>query len=52
LVILTIIAIITRVAGCGIPANFFGISGKDSPSIGFGMGPRGESAMIVSFIGL
>jgi Kef-type K+ transport system membrane component KefB len=52
LVILTIVAIITRVAGCGIPANFFGISGKASLSIGFGIIPRGEFAMIVSFIGL
>lgn len=52
LVVLTIIAIISRVAGCGIPAKFFGIFGKDSLIIGFGMVPGGEFAMIVAFIGL
>jgi Kef-type K+ transport system membrane component KefB len=46
------VAIITRVVSCGIPANFFGISGIDSLSIGFGMVPRGEFAMIVACIGL
>jgi Kef-type K+ transport system membrane component KefB len=51
LFILCIAAIITRVVSCGIPAKFFGISGKDSLIIGFGIVPRGEFAMIVAFIG-
>jgi Kef-type K+ transport system membrane component KefB len=51
-VILTILAVITKVAGCGIPAYMSGMSVKDSLIVGFGMSPRGEVAMIVALIGL
>jgi Na+:H+ antiporter len=50
--VLTIVAIITKVAGCGLPAKLYGMSSKDSLIIGFGMVPRGEVAMIVALIGL
>jgi len=52
LVVLTIVAIATKVIGCAIPARLAGICKKDSLVIGFGMAPRGEVAMIVALIGL
>lgn len=50
--ILTVVAVITKVLGCGIPAKLQGINLKDSLIIGIGMVPRGEVAMIVALIGL
>jgi Kef-type K+ transport system membrane component KefB len=52
LVALTIVAIITKVIGCGIPAKLAGLCTKDALIVGFGMAPRGEVAMIVALIGL
>lgn len=52
LVALTIIAIITKVIGCGLPAGLMGLCRKDALIVGFGMAPRGEVAMIVALIGL
>jgi Kef-type K+ transport system membrane component KefB len=52
LLILTIVAVLTKVAGCGIPAKLYGMNLKDSLIVGFGMSPRGEVAMIVALIGL
>jgi Kef-type K+ transport system membrane component KefB len=52
LLALTIIAILTKVIGCGIPAKLGGLCTKDSLIVGFGMAPRGEVAMIVALIGL
>jgi Kef-type K+ transport system membrane component KefB len=52
LIALTIIAIITKVVGCGIPARLSGLCTKDALIVGFGMAPRGEVAMIVALIGL
>ncbi len=51
-VALTIVAIVTKVIGCGLPAKAAGLSVKDSLIVGFGMVPRGEVAMIVALIGL
>jgi Kef-type K+ transport system membrane component KefB len=50
-VVLTVIAIITKVIGCGLPAKLSGMSSKDSLIVGLGMVPRGEVAMIVALIG-
>ncbi|MDO5844024.1 MAG: cation:proton antiporter [Methanocorpusculum sp.] len=50
--ILCIVAIITKVVGCGLPAKFMGMNWRDSLMIGFGMTPRGEVAMIVGLIAL
>ena len=50
--VLTIVAILTKVVGCGIPAKLQGMNMKDSLIIGVGMVPRGEVAMIVALIGL
>jgi Kef-type K+ transport system membrane component KefB len=52
LVVLTIVAVVTKVAGCGIPGKLTGLCTKDSLILGFGMAPRGEVAMIVALIGL
>ncbi len=52
LVVLTLIAIITKVIGCGVPARLMGLCKKDSLIVGFGMAPRGEVAMIVALLGL
>ncbi len=52
LIALTIVAIITKVIGCGIPAKLAGLCTKDALIVGFGMSPRGEVAMIVALIGL
>ncbi len=50
--VLTIVAILTKVVGCGIPAKLQGMNMRDSLIIGVGMVPRGEVAMIVALIGL
>jgi Kef-type K+ transport system membrane component KefB len=50
--VITMVAIPTKVIGCGIPARLFGYSRQDAAVIGFGMAPRGEVAMIVALIGL
>jgi Kef-type K+ transport system membrane component KefB len=52
MVVLTIVAILTKAIGCFIPAKWQGLSFKDSAVVGFGMSPRGEVAMIVGLIGL
>ena len=52
LLVLTLVAILTKVIGCGIPAKLGGLCMKDSLIVGFGMAPRGEVAMIVALIGL
>jgi Na+:H+ antiporter len=52
LIVLTIVAIVTKVIGCGVPAGMMGLCRKDALIVGFGMAPRGEVAMIVALIGL
>jgi len=52
IVVLTVVAIATKVLGCGIPARLQGISMRESLIVGVGMVPRGEVAMIVALIGL
>jgi Na+:H+ antiporter len=52
LLALTVVAIFTKVVGCGIPARLAGLCSRDALIVGFGMAPRGEVAMIVALIGL
>jgi len=52
IVVLTAVAIVTKLVGCGLPARLMKINSRDSLIIGFGMSPRGEVAMIVALIGL
>ena len=50
--ILIVIAILTKLIGCGMSAKLIGMNTKDSLILGFGMAPRGEVAMIVGLMGL
>ena len=50
--VVTLVAMVTKLVGCGLPARLFGYSWHDAAVIGFGMAPRGEVAMIVALIGL
>lgn len=52
LLILTVIAVFTKVLGCGLISRLFGFNNRDSAVVGFGMSPRGEVAMIVALTGL
>ncbi|MBD3388897.1 MAG: cation:proton antiporter [Candidatus Altiarchaeales archaeon] len=50
--VLSVVAVITKVLGCYLAAIAQKIPKHDSLVIGFGMSPRGEVAMIVGLIGL
>jgi Kef-type K+ transport system membrane component KefB len=50
--VVTLVAMVTKLVGCGLPARLLGYSWHDATVIGFGMAPRGEVAMIVALIGL
>ncbi len=45
-------AILTKLAGCGLPAKLTGMSTRDSIIVGLGMSPRDEVAMIVALLAL
>ena len=47
-----IVALITKIIGCGLTSMIFGYRGKDCLKIGVGMMTRGEVALIVSQKGL
>ena len=49
---LSVVAILTKLIGCGLPAIMQRMSLRDSVIIGIGMVPRGEVAMIIALIGL
>ncbi len=49
---LTVIAVGTKVIGCGIPAVLIGVKPKDALLVGWGMVPRGEIALIIALIGI
>ena len=48
----SLFAIVSKVAGCGLPALFCGFNRHGAIRIGVGMLPRGEVALIVAGIGL
>jgi Kef-type K+ transport system membrane component KefB len=52
LLVLTVVAILSKVIGCGSSAKLQGMNIKDSLIVGFGMAPRGEVTMVVALIGL
>ncbi|HJJ42568.1 MAG TPA: cation:proton antiporter [Methanocorpusculum sp.] len=52
IVVLCLVAMITKLIGCGLPAKIMGMNWRDSAIVGFGMMPRGEVAMIVGLIAL
>jgi len=49
---ITLIAIATKVVGCGAGALAMGVKARDSLAIGVGMIPRGEIALIIGLYGL
>lgn len=50
--IYTVVAILTKILGCGIPALGLGFNVKGALRIGMGMIPRGEVALIIAGIGM
>ncbi len=52
IIIISIIAILTKIIGCGLGALASGINKIESAIIGFGMAPRAEVALIVASLGL
>lgn len=52
IVALSAVALLTKMIGCGVPARLSGMNLKDSLTVGVGMAPRGEVAMIVALLGL
>jgi Kef-type K+ transport system membrane component KefB len=50
--VITLLAILGKVGGCGIPAMLSGFNKAGSWRIGIGMLPRGEVALIIAGIGL
>lgn len=51
-VLFIVIALITKIVGCGLTARICGFKGKESLIVGVGMMTRGEVALIVSQKGL
>jgi Kef-type K+ transport system membrane component KefB len=49
---LTAVSAFSKIVGCGAPALLFKYNLRDATTIGVGMMPRGEVAMIVALIGL
>lgn len=51
-IILTIVAVFSKIAGCGMAANMCGYNKKESIQIGTGMVSRGEVALIMAAQGV
>ncbi|MBN1677765.1 MAG: cation:proton antiporter [Candidatus Thermoplasmatota archaeon] len=51
-IVLTLVAVATKIVGCGIPAWFTGMSKMDSLAVGMGMVPRLEIALVIAYYGL
>lgn len=50
--VITGLAIVSKIFGCGIPALGVGFNGRGAMRVGIGMLPRGEVALIVAGVGL
>jgi len=50
--LLTVIAVVTKIVGCGLPARLFGMNRWDSFAVGVGMVPRLEIALVIAYFGL
>ena len=46
--LLVVVAIVTKLVGCGIPARLTGMSRSESVVVGIGMAPRGEMGLVVA----
>jgi len=51
-IVLTVVAAVTKVVGCGLPARAMGMSWWDSLAVGIGMTPRLEIALVIAYYGL
>ncbi len=51
-IIITLLAILSKLAGCGLPALALGFNRWGALRLGIGMLPRGEVALIVAGVGL
>jgi Kef-type K+ transport system membrane component KefB len=49
---LTVVAIVAKVIGCGIPARVAGMTRNEAFAVGWGMTPRGEVGLIVALAAL
>ncbi|MFH1784843.1 MAG: cation:proton antiporter [Candidatus Micrarchaeota archaeon] len=52
ILIITVLAMLSKIIPCGIASLFAGLSKRDSLVVGVGMAPRGEVALIVASLGL
>jgi Kef-type K+ transport system membrane component KefB len=52
ILVITSIAVITKIISCGVATKVTGGNYKDSLIVGIGMVPRGEVALIIGFYGL
>ena len=50
--VLAVMAVITKIVGCGAAAKVCGMSGRDSLTVGIGMVARGEVALMVAQKGI
>ena len=50
--VITLLAIIGKVVGCGLPALATGFNMRGATRIGFGMLPRGEVALVIAGVGI
>lgn len=51
-IIYTFLAVVGKIAGCGVPSLFMNFNLRGALRIGVGMIPRGEVALIISGVGL
>ena len=51
-IILTLVAVLTKLIGCGVPARLLGLNNKEALTVGFGMIPRMEIAMVIALYAL
>ncbi|MCP4646651.1 MAG: cation:proton antiporter [bacterium] len=52
ILIISAIAVFTKLTGCGLGAFFSKLNVRNSALVGFGMSPRGEVALIIAVFGL
>ncbi len=52
IVVITVVAALSKFAGCSLPSKVCGMDLHDSLTIGAGMIPRGEMAMVIALVGL
>ncbi|MBD3397645.1 hypothetical protein GF412_00730 [Candidatus Micrarchaeota archaeon] len=52
IILISVIAVLTKLVGCGIGAFASKLNARESALVGFGMSPRGEVALIIAVFGL